>query len=260
MRHFLTVMAVVAVCAVGARADLVESFEGVGLPPGWTLGGGSVGGVSGAVVNLSPTAGAQFGFIDSTGTTAGALFATEGSILLSPVFTLGAGDTLTMDLNFLTNDGGGFNDYAIVELLFFGLPVATLFSAQTKSEGGPDVVPAASPLLALTAGVVLTPLTVGDFDGTATGFLGGVVYGPGRFGGGPGGSTGWIRSSYVVPVGLSYQLRFLVSDVGDTGIESGLAFDNIDTLVPEPGMSTLVGLGLLALRWRLRRRTATAGR
>jgi hypothetical protein len=241
-----------------AQADIVESFEGVGLPAGWFLFGGSVGGVSGASGNVSATAGSQFGYIDTTGGSitsfTGVSGTTQGSFLLSVPFTLSAGSALTMDLNYLSNDGGGFSDYALVQLLNGGgVPVATLFSAQSVSG---VVVPGTDPALALTSGVVLTPGSVATLDGILTGPVGGITYGPGAFGGGPGGSTGWVTSAYVVPLGGTYQLRFLVSDVNDTGVDSALLFDNIRT-VPEPGMSVLFAAAVLAVVRRARRRTAS---
>jgi hypothetical protein len=201
------------------------------LPAGWTLSVGGVGGTSTAVANLGPTQGIAFGFIDTTGTTdtsfTGVAGAVSGSTLTSPAFTIGAGQTLRLDLDFLTNDGGdGFEDFAFVQLFSVGssVPVAMLYTANTTDPGA-QAVPAVGGPGPVSPGVTLTPGTA-VFDGQFTGLLGGIPYGPDSANGGPGGSTGWVTSSYTPGAG-SYELLFVVSDVGDSGVPSALAIDSI---------------------------------
>ena len=243
---------------------LLESFE-AGLPAGSILAPGSVGGTSGAVPNLGPTEGAAFGFLDTTGSTP-IPGGTAGSALLLPAFALADGDVLLLDLNFLTNDGNGFNDFAVAQLVASGTLdlVATLYTADTTGPGIQSVPCLGCPAGVISPGVILSP-SPAFFDGTATGPINGTLYGPGKFGGGPGGSTGWVTSSFAPGPG-SYQLAFAVSDLGDTSVNSALAFDNIRVdaraqggpIIPEPQSFLLFSAGLLILfgARRLRRRQA----
>jgi hypothetical protein len=96
---------------------LLYGFEG-GIPGGFVRLGST--GTSGAVTDLSPTQGAEFAWLDTTGN-APAVYdtvdGTFGSRLYSTMFTATAGTVLSMDLAFMTNDGGPFHDYGIVVLL-----------------------------------------------------------------------------------------------------------------------------------------------
>jgi len=87
------------------------------------------------------------------------------------------------------------------------------------------------------------------FDITAppndAGVLNGTQYGPVAFGGVPGGATGWVNSSYTIPTAGSYALAFWVSDVGDTSVESALAFDNVQL----PGSGAFTDFSSLPLGW-----------
>jgi hypothetical protein len=212
---------------------VLQSFEGGSLPSGWTLSQGGVGGVSLAKTGINPTDGSRFGFIDVTGSTStsstGVPQATIGSILTSAPFTLGANASLSLDLNFLTNDGTTtFSDFAYVELIQNGVRVATLYNANTTTTNAQAVPAVGGPQTsghAISSGVTLSP-TNASFDGATTGPVGSVTYGPTKYGGGPGGATGWVTTTYS-PAAGTYQLRFVVSDVGDTNVESGLAIDNV---------------------------------
>ena len=246
---------------------LLESFE-AGLPAGSILAPGSVGGTSGAVPNLAPTEGAAFGFLDTSGS-APIPGGTAGSALLLPGFALADGDVLLLDLNFLTSDGNGFNDFAVAQLVASGTLdlVATLYTAETAGAAEQSVPCLGCPAGAISPGVLLSS-SPAFLDGVETGPLGGITYGPGKFGGGPGGATGWVTASFTPGAG-SYQLFFAVSDVGDTAVESALAVDNIrsDTrsqdrqgqsgpVIPEPSSLVLFGTSLFGLSGarRLRRR------
>ena len=235
---------------------LIEGFES-GLPAGSVLAPGSIGGTSGSVTNLAPTEGAAFGFLTTEGI-ASIPGGTGGSALLLPAFSLAADDVLLLDLNFLTNDGNGFNDFALVLLLDSVTtdPVAMLYTANTTT-----ALAQASPCLGcppgdLSPGVTLTP-SPAFFDGVETGPLGGGTYGPGKFGGGAGGASGWVTSSYLPGAG-SYQLYVAVSNVDDTEENSALAFDSIrfdsrseprsddghdGPVVPEPNSLLLMSFG-----------------
>ncbi len=103
------------------------------LPSGWETFGS--GGFSGAITGVSPTVGENFGFIDtlnngfigggdgeaigaSLGVDTSVFGGTMGSVLLSSAFTVSDHDTtVSFDANFLSNDGEGFNDFALVQLI-----------------------------------------------------------------------------------------------------------------------------------------------
>lgn len=214
---------------VASSVSLIEGFES-GLPAGWTLSG--VGGTSGAVTNLAPTQGTQFAYIDNRGgTSTSAYGGTAGTTLQSSAISLSAGSVLSLKFSFMTNDGGGYSDFALIQLrnATSGAVVATLATANTTGSVSPAVPAQGGPAPAISPGVTLTPSTA-YFNGLATGPIGGDNYGPGKYGGGNGGSTGWVTVNYTVPATGSYKLFFLVSDVGDTGVDSGLAVDEIGLL------------------------------
>jgi hypothetical protein len=260
----IVALGVAALClliAGQARAGVIEGFES-GIPGTWVIAGNAA--VSPAATNISPTEGKQFAWMNNLGsiptTFTGIGGSTTGSVLTSSTYTLAGGSTLAMDLNFQTNDGTTtFADYAIVYLLQGGVPVATLYTAQTGS-GDPQIVPSSGNAGGVSAGVTLSPSTA-FMDGILTGpdpF--GQSYGPGKFGGGNGGSTGWVNSSFVIPSTGAYQFEFVVSNEGDEGVSSGLAIDNITNsssqVVPEPSTISLFGIGFVGLiglvrRWRL---------
>lgn len=215
-----------------------ETFEGPGLPLGWTLNG--TGGLSKAVTGVRPRQGHQFAWIDNSGgvdmsdipipPVVHYMRVTTGSKLWSPAFTIGSGLVLQMDLDFLSEDGSArCEDFAEVVLFFSGTAVATLYLAQAGSEtaADPDLVPAA-----VSPGVTLSPATA-NFRGNRVGPIGGVTYGPIRnpagvagWGPHPGGDIGWVRSSYSPPAG-TYQLLFAVSNDVDSKGRSALLIDSV---------------------------------
>jgi hypothetical protein len=251
-----------------------------GLPQGWTLSAGGTGGISTAAADIPPPEGQQFAFIDSTGTTdlavTGVAGATTGSVLLSSAFSVETTRTLSLDLNFLTNDGEDFPDFAVVQLIDAAsmARVATLYTANTTCAAC-RAVPAIGGPGDVSAGVSLHP-GAAYFDGQFAGLLGGIPYGPGKWLSGPGGATGWVTSSYDLAPGR-YQLAFFVGNVSDPGLESALAIDNIRTdagliegfemapPVPEPntlslllgGLALLLGRRFLGRGLRTQRRTPT---
>ena len=209
-----------------------ESAAAPALPSGWTLTG--TGGTSGAVTNLGATEGSQFAFINTPGLTTTAHGGTGGSTLESPLFAAQIGDELSIDFNFLTNDGTvAFRDFLFVQLRdASNVVMATIGNANTE-EDGDQAIPAigAPPPPPLTAGVTLSPTTA-LFGGVATGPVGGVTYGPGKYLTGVfGGSTGYVTSKFTIPATGTYKLFIAVQDVGNRLVSSGAAIDNI-TLTP----------------------------
>jgi hypothetical protein len=105
-----------AIDNVRLGSTLLYSFDS-GIPAGFTALGTV--GTSGAVPGLSPTQGTAFAFLDTTGNVRpifDTVDGTFGSRLFSSPFTAAAGTVLSLDMAFLTNDGGPFHDYGIVVL------------------------------------------------------------------------------------------------------------------------------------------------
>lgn len=250
------------------------ALNGDALPSGWVLSQSGVGGVSEAVANLNPTQGSVFGWIDNTGTTdmrfTGVPGAATGSTLTSPTFTLASGQQLSIDLNFLTNDGEEFSDFAYAALVRANTStvIAKLYTANTTGSVA-QAVPALGGPGGISAGVALTH-SAAYFDGMFTGLLDNIPYGPTKYIDGVGGATGWVTASYRPGAG-SYQILFVVSNVGDPGLESALAIDNLRSsgglidgfeinapVVPEPNTVLMIALGIATvLRLRRRKRQHT---
>lgn len=114
-----------AIDNVRLNGNLLYGFES-GIPADFTTLG--LVSTSGAVANLAPTEGSAFAFLDTTGDAVpifDTVDGTNGSRLDSPLLTLQAGDTLSLDLAFLTLDGDIFHDYGVAALAVIPEP-ATL--------------------------------------------------------------------------------------------------------------------------------------
>ncbi len=120
------------------NGNALFSFQpgGVGsLPSGFT-GLGSYG-TSGPVADLAPGAGPAFAYMDvqppPSSTNVAPIFDTvdgySASRLYSAVFTANAGDTLSLDVAFLTNDGSPYADYGIVALFSVPEPSSVILAA-----------------------------------------------------------------------------------------------------------------------------------
>jgi hypothetical protein len=198
---------------------------------GWRLTGN--GGIASAIPGITPTEGPQFAWIDTQSEPAanGPLGA-FGSTLLSAPFEIAAGQALSLDLNFLSNDGGNRNDYAYVQLAACpGTLTLTLYSAGAGN-GPLAAVPAPPecPAPAISTGVILNPLTA-NFGGVVVGPLSGTTYGPERYSIAPdprppGGASGWVTTRCTPPPGV-YCLFFAVVDMLSPGVPSALLINNI---------------------------------
>jgi hypothetical protein len=226
---------------------VLEGFESGLMPSGWVLEGS--GGVSGAVPGLAPTEGSHFAFINNNGGVStvftGVSGATTGSVLTTATFVLGDGETVTAGLNFVTNDGSDFRDFAKVFLLSGGATVGSVYYRDTDS----------------------------GFNGVEVGPVLGDTFGPTISDHGPGGSNGWGSVSFTPGAGV-YQLKFVVSNYGDSSVTSGLAIDNLTGgryVAPPPaptGLTAAGGDARVTLTWnaapgatvyRVRRGTASGG-
>ena|SRR5712691_10447232 len=291
IRHFVA-MSFVAVLALGLGAQQAQAISqtcalGAGtIPLGWTLQGGGGGGDrtvapfisgSGSSTNCVIVTDTDLGFPGTTSTnffptTNVIAGTTNGSRMTSPVFTANAGDKLDFFFMFATDDGAGFSDYARASLIdpLTSLTLLDLFTARTSSSS--QVVPGFG-FPSFPSGLVLTPgVSTLQGDTFVLNDFGGTQYGPGRFGGGPGGSSEWEHAVFTFDPSMagSYQLEMTVANVGDTAFASALFFtgDSISSAVvappavsavPEPSTWLLLApgsLGLLAFGWWRRERTA----
>jgi hypothetical protein len=260
-------------CRIAAFSILVATaiFGAIDAPAvagpvaaGYTCAGNC--GTDGAdgVVALSPLGDSQYNFISTNGGATGVgelsgIGGTNGSTLTTPVFLATAGAALNFYFDFVTSDGGGnFSDYAWAELINASnqAVVATIFTARTEPSG--SIVPGQG-LPADNA--TLNPASVPIKAGTTWSPLGsysGACYTTGC------GNTGWVNSNYTITTAGSYDLIFGVTNIGDTGFDTGLAVDGVTVAgvsvgapVPEPASISLLGLGLAVLGFmRFRARTS----
>ena len=215
-----------------AEEPYEETFED-GIPTDWTVTGAT--GTSAAVTNLGPTQGTSFGYLVTPGVLNPSFGGTGGSTLVSPEFAALGGSLLSIDFNFLTNDGTtDFRDFMFIQLLDqTGGVVATLANGNTTGDTDQAVPALGGPAPVISGGVSLSPLPIPRFfDGIETGPLSGTSFAAVKYGGGNGGSTGWITTSYVIPSTGTYKLRFVVMDFGNRSFPSGLAIDNIAVTAP----------------------------
>ncbi|MDP9160460.1 MAG: hypothetical protein M3O09_09560 [Acidobacteriota bacterium] len=233
--------------------QLTEGFEH-GIPAGWSFSGETnpalpplLDGTAQVASGITPTEGSSYAWISTgcspTGTCPDVAAAvtppyaflglgagtglgapTTEVTLTSPSFSLLSPGVVSFDVNFITTDGtNGFADFALVQLMRSDTTPINLFVANTTCAACTAVPP-----VSLNSGVATLSPSQAVFAGTAVTF-GSTTYGgianP-KFGGGPGGPTGWIHVTYPAAAG-NYQLQFLVSHVGDTTYPSALGIDNV---------------------------------
>jgi PEP-CTERM motif-containing protein len=222
----------------------------------------------------------------------GIIGTTNGSAMVSPVFTANPGQVLRFDFAFITNDGTmTFSDWAAAFLLpvdALGNPTGAsslnLFTARTSDNN--QVVPGFG-FSGFPSGLVLSPTTStlqgntfclnGLTGGTDCTDPGATQFGPNRYPypGDPsipdpiliGGSAPWVDATFnfdALTAG-TYELVMAVGNVGDEVYSSGLLFGGQSITggspaedpedVPEPGTITLLGIAMVAL-WATGRRHA----
>ncbi len=209
---------------------------------------------------------------------------TNGSAMVSPVFTANPGQVLRFDFAFITNDGTmTFSDWAAVFLQpvdASGNPTGAslnLFTARTSDNS--QVVPGFG-FSGFPSGLVLSPSTASLQGDTfcLNGLTGGTdctdpnatQFGPHRF---PydsnpdptliGGSTPWVDATFnfdTVTAG-TYELVMAVGNVGDEVYSTGLLFGGQSITggspaedVPEPQAIALVGFAIIAFGLTAHRR------
>jgi hypothetical protein len=255
----------VLACSFGMLAILaVFPSSSEAIPVGWTCTGAC--GTSGANgVVTAPPGGTTYDFVTTAGgVTLGANdlnigSETNGSRLVSGLFSATAGQALEFDFNYVTSDGSEYVEYAWARLLDSSqAPVALLFAARTTPSG--NTVPGTGlPAIAATMTPSSTPIIPGGPTWAPLGGYSGACYGPGC------GYTGWIHSSYSIPTTGNYFLEFGVVNWIDTIYDSGLAISGATVggtpigdpttpnPVPEPASMLLLGSGLAAAAHRMRK-------
>lgn len=189
--------------------------------------------------------------------------ATTGSNVTTSSFSAAAGEMIEFFFNYVTSDGAGYADYGWARLLdaTTNSQVALLFTARTTPDGSsvPGFeMPTPEATLDPSSVTINNGATVWDVLGDDSGDC----YAAGC------GSTGWVKSTYALKADGTYKLQFGVTNWGDTGYQSAMAFagaqvgDVIITPpvdpapVPLPASAVLLGAGMGALGFLRRRKTA----
>jgi hypothetical protein len=239
-----------------------------------------------------PTGNTQFGYVSTAGgvyDTSPLVLKTDGkgnettnngSRAVSGSFSAGANDTLTLNFNYLSTDGRGYDDYAWARLVTAGTNVtaAWLFTARSTNSANGNVVPG-DVLKRQVDGSLPDRLDAELNNGDTVSFgVSSTEWAPLGFSSGfcwdnanTCGPSGWIKSDYTFNNTGTYFLEFGVANWGDEAYDSALAFDfgglrseNFSNFVaidapaapvPEPESWALLmaGLGLMGAVARRRR-------
>ncbi len=243
----------------------------------WTATG-EVGLIYGdSTIHSPPTGNSQFGYV----TTSGGIYGssplvlrdegrgtenqTNGSRVQSSSFNASANDTLTLNFNYISTDGRGYDDYAWARLVNAETKdtEAWLFTARSTNSANGNVIPG-NVLNRQVDNNLPDALNAVLNDGNSVGFdVAGTDWAP--LGGSSGicwdsantcGPTGWIKSAYSFTASGSYFLEFGVINWGDEAYDSALAFDfgglqqvNFSgvTIVPPPAVPLPGGFILMSI-------------
>ncbi len=190
---------------------------------------------------------------------------TNGSRIVSGPFNANASDTLTVQFNYVSTDGNGYDDYAWARVLDADDDslVAWIFSARSTNSGSRQIVPGdildndefdPDEIVVNNDAYEFTSKTanwspLGDSnnicwqeDAKGCGF------------------TGWLESRFTFSRSGSFKVEVGVTNWGDTAYDSALAFDfqnitdsGISAPIPEPAPVSLFVAGLFLLGLTVRR-------
>lgn len=240
-----------------------------------------------STVTTSPTGNARFGYVTTAGGVSGVpplLLKTDGkgnetsnngSTVLSSVFSARANDTLSLNFNYVSTDGRGYDDYAWARLVTAGTntTAAWLFTARSTNSARGNVVPG-NVLKRQQDNSLPDELDATLNDGASIGFnVSSTAWDPLGVSSGycwdtanTCGPSGWIHSAYTFSGAGDFVLEFGVVNWGDEVFDSALAFDfsglgqasfpdaTTSGSVPEPASSTLALLGLSLMGTLARRK------
>lgn len=291
--RILIPLATLAMMQTGAARAAETALDGLD----WLATGaaGLIGGT--ATMPLSPLDNPYFGFVTTTGGAGhfgsgdnvsplelksdgkGNEGNNNGTKIVSSAFTGLAGDTLSLQFNYISTDGRGYEDYAWARLVDADTDetAAWLFTTRSTNSARGNVVPGDVLNRQVDSGAP-DELDAVLNDGDRIGFdVASTVWQPlGTWSGycwdnaNTCGPSGWIQSEYTFASDGNYYLEFGVVNWGDEAFDSALAFDfsglnalnfpnaPLITAVPEPETYAmmLAGLALVAGRAIRRRRGA----
>lgn len=243
-------------------------------------------------VPLSPLGNSLFGYVSTAESSAhgvsplllksdgrGNEMANNGSKIVSGAFAAVAGQTLTLQFNYVSTDGRGYDDYAWARLLNAGTDTtaAWLYTARSTNSARGNVVPGdvldrqqdndlPDALDALLNEGNSVSFNVASTHWQPLGFFSGYCWDSAN----TCGPSGWISSEYTFSRSGDFQLEVGVVNWGDEVFDSALAFDYrglaqsdfpglaVMAAVPEPRQSGMVLGGLvlmIGLVWRKRNGT-----
>lgn len=257
-----------------------------------------------AVLGSSPTGNGQFAYVTTFGGTTGlsplvlndtepGFNQTNASKIVSSSFSATANTHLTLYFDYVSTDGRGYEDYAWARLVSTSTntTVAWLFTARSgnapdnngtsdyvpghvlKDQVGFDDLDSQDPNRKIAAtlndGMPVIGLASSNTQWAPLGDSAGACWDVGT----SCGSTGWVKSDYMVAASGNYFLEVGVSNWGDEVYDSALAFDfsglskpnfsnmpllvdSIAAPVPEPDSFALMLAGLGFIGFVARRRWA----
>jgi hypothetical protein len=232
---------------------VATTFQNLPNFNGWTFSGnGGYQNSTDGVVDVVP--GQIVNFVTTNGGVSGNNLGAPGTngSTASSLFTATAGQVLSFSFKFVTSDGSGFPDYSWAQVFAQGsaTPYAVLFTAATNPSLGNTVPASDLPLIPITAtlnpAVGSIPFTGGAPLWSPLGSSSNTCFAAGC------GYTSWVDASYTIADAGNYSLVFGVANANDTAFDSGLAWQGAEIggapigggTVPEPGMLSLLGIGL----------------